>query len=136
MLQISKNYRQGEERYLSNRNTFQKTLLRSSASMKLSGFGSKMRGRKSGCPCVSSGSIVSCKYSTVLVRDPIIDHAFESCPPPIWSVSTQQQHRRKSHFTHVVKCNEDESLEIFDRQTIHCAQHHHISRSAYLTKCP
>lgn len=72
--------------YRSSRKTFQNTLLRSSASAQLRESSSKDSGSKNACCGFSSISMVSCRYSTVLVREPIIGHALVKFPPPIYAL--------------------------------------------------
>lgn len=70
----------GVPTHLSKRKTFQNILLRSSDSVQSIGGSSRKSGADKESCCNVSGSTVSWRYSTVLVSEPIIDHALATCP--------------------------------------------------------
>ena len=69
--------------YLSRLKVVQNTRRLSSSCVQFSAGGINDNGLSNGLSFGSSISTLSCKYSTVLVSEPMIGHAFEISPFPI-----------------------------------------------------
>lgn len=69
--------------YLSKLKMFQKTLRLSSSSVQFCGGSIEGNGFNRGSFSRWSDSMLNWRYSTVLVKDPTIDHALDASPFPI-----------------------------------------------------
>jgi len=116
--------------YLSRRNTFQNNLLHVSTSVDTVGCCSTISGRSNSCCWASSGSAIKRRYSTVLVRDPIICCASRfALLRYIWVLAPLKEADNK---TYIIKCKNDQSLKVRNRNTVHGMQGHYVPRDLYL----